>query len=95
MSKSIIDLYFSRKCDVCSTGMEEGYLVGSGAYACSKKCLNDMDNYSHAQFLKDYKEEDEHYYYTNWEQDWEDEETLFLIDGTEVSNPYQNKEYSL
>ena len=32
--------YYSRKCDECNKGMEEGYVWGDGdGYACSDKCL--------------------------------------------------------
>ena len=80
--------YYSRKCDVCNKGIEEGYLIQGHSYACSKECLNKMDNYSYAQYLQDYKEDSDNTYYTDWEQDWESEDTLYLADGTEVDNPY-------
>ena len=79
--------YYSRKCDVCNKGMEEGFLVGD-EYACSEKCLDDMPDYSHEQFLEDYKLDDDSFYYTDWEKQWEHEDSLFLEDGTEVSNPF-------
>jgi len=85
--------YYSRKCDVCNKGMESGFVLDSGGeYACSEKCLDNMPDYSHEQFLIDYAESEagdfDSCYWTEWEQYWEHEDSLFLEDGTEVSNPF-------
>ena len=80
--------YYSRKCDSCGCGMEEGFLLGGGGYACSKKCLEAIPGYSWKLYLIDYKIDPDNNYWTSWEQDWNDEDTLFLEDGTEVSNPF-------
>ena len=85
--------YYSRKCDVCNKGMESGFVLDSGGeHVCSEECLNNMDGYSHEQFLIDYAESEagdfDSCYWTEWEQYWEREDTLFLQDGTEVDNPF-------
>ena len=34
--------YYSRKCDACNTGMEEGYLIEESEYGCSEKCRKEL-----------------------------------------------------
>ena len=90
------DLY-SRKCDVCNKGMEDGFVLDSGGeYACSEECLDNMPDYSYKQYLIDYAESEsggfDSCYWTDWEQDWSFEETLFLADGTEIENPFLDEE---
>ena len=84
--------YYSRKCDVCNKGMEEGFVI-HGNYACSKNCIDNLQNYSYSEYLKDYEEDSDSAYYTDWEQDWNMEQTLYLEDGTEVENPYYEDIY--
>jgi len=37
--------------------MESGFVLNSGGeHVCSEECLNNMDGYSHEQFLIDYAE---------------------------------------
>ena len=80
--------YYSRKCDCCGKGMEEGFLLGGSEYVCSKQCLQSMPGYSWKLYLIDHKIDPDNTYWTSWEQDWGHEETLFLADGTVVDNPY-------
>ena len=87
--------YYSRKCDVCNKGMEEGFLLGGFEYACSKECLEKMPNYSWKTYLEDNAIDGDNTYYTSWEQDWNSEETLFLADGTEVDNPFFESDLEL
>ena len=87
--------YYSRKCDVCNKGMEEGFLLAGFEYACSKECLEKMPNYSWKTYLEDNAIDGDNTYYTSWEQDWNSEETLFLADGTEVDNPFFESDLEL
>ena len=61
---------FSRKCDNCKKGMNEGFCWGDGAgYACSDECLY-VDGYTKEQFDKDCNEDT--IYWTEWEEIDED-----------------------
>jgi hypothetical protein len=86
--RKMSEQYYSRKCDVCNKGMEEGFLLAGFEYACSKECLEKMPNYSWKTYLEDNAIDGDNTYYTSWDQDWNSEETLFLANGTEVDNPF-------
>ena len=78
--------YYSRKCDECNKGMEEGYVWGNGdGYACSDVCLF-VHGYTPKDAHRDFENDD--IYWTDWEQDWQHDPTLFLANGTEVDNPF-------
>jgi|TARA_R110002124_G_scaffold270402_1_gene438853 hypothetical protein len=93
--RKMSEQYYSRKCDVCNKGMEEGFLLAGFEYACSKECLEKMPNYSWKTYLEDNAIDGDNTYYTSWEQDWNSEETLFLADGTEVDNPFFESDLEL
>ena len=85
--------YYSRKCDACNTGMEEGYLIEESEYGCSEKCSRELlTDEVYENGMRQWREEGDcvWLFWTDWEQDWELEETLFLKDGTEVANPFFN-----
>ena len=86
--------YYSRKCDCCGKGMEEGYMAES-TIACSEKCMRELlSDEAFEDGMKEWKENGdcEWLFYTEWEQYWEREDTLFLEDGTEVDNPFPYSE---
>jgi hypothetical protein len=82
--------YYSRKCDCCGKGMEEGYMTSS-TIACSEKCMRMLiSDEVFENGMKEWKENGdcEWLFYTEWEQAWDLEEFLYLENGTEVKNPF-------
>ena len=71
---------YSRKCDKCGCGMNEGYVVYNGEeHYCSEECLNKV--YTAEQWTKMYEESEEEggsdNYWTEWYQDDDFEYVLF------------------
>ena len=86
--------YYSRKCDKCGEGMEEGYLSES-TVACSEKCMRKLlTDEVFEDGIREWEEEGdcEWLFWTDWEKDWKLEEFLYLQDGTQVDNPYFDNE---
>ena len=84
--------YYSRKCDCCGKGMEEGY-VAESTVACSEKCMRELlsdEVFENGMREWEQQGDSDWLYYTEWEQDWDLEEFLYLEDGTEVKNPFFN-----
>ena len=82
--------YYSRKCDCCGKGMEEGYMAES-TIACSEKCMRMLiSDEAFEDGMKEWKENGDcdWLFWTEWEQDWDLEDFLYLEDGTEVKNPF-------
>ena len=82
--------YYSRKCDCCNKGMEEGYMAES-TIACSEKCMKELlSDEAFENGMKEWKENGDcdWLFYTEWEQDWGLEEFLYLENGAEVKNPF-------
>ena len=61
-------LTFARKCDECSKGMNEGYVIYQGErYYCSDECLN--QHFGKDDFFKLYNDNENESYWTEWEED--------------------------
>ena len=81
---------YSRKCVECGKGMEEGYL-SEYLTACSEMCMRKViGDEAFDEAMKEHEDNGdcEWLFYTDWEQDWSDEDVLYLEDGSEVENPH-------
>lgn len=59
--------YYARKCDVCSRGMNEGYVVNNGdEYYCSDTCLH--KKYDKKEWSQMYNSEEGSSYWTQWDE---------------------------
>lgn len=70
------NIKFARKCSICDSGMNEGYIVNEGEeYYCSSICL--YYNYSPVEWDEMYTNNDS--YWTQWED--KDDYEYELING--------------
>jgi len=69
---------YARKCNQCSKGMDEGYVIcGGEEYYCSDECLH--KNYTAADWNELSKDDDDENYWTVWEDPFDIQ--YLLIDG--------------
>lgn len=56
---------YARKCDVCNSGMNSGYIINEGEYYCSDSCLHDVYNSDEYDSIYEKNEG----YWTEWDSE--------------------------
>jgi hypothetical protein len=62
--------FFARKCEICSVGMNFGYLVTDGGSCCSEKCCREFvgdEIFDEAMAEWKYEGDSDILYWTDWE----------------------------
>ena len=71
---------YARKCDVCNSGMNSGYLIYETEYYCSDSCLHDV--YNSDEYDSIYKKDEG--YYTEWDSETDAEYELINDELKEI-----------